>query len=157
MIDAARLRDAGLRVTSARLAILEAVSAGDHPGADEIARAVRGRIGHFSTQAVYEALNALTSAGLVRRIEPAGSPARYEGRVGDNHHHIVCRGCGAVSDVDCVAGHSPCLEPAADAGFAINEAEVTFWGLCAHCQAAVSAAGPVPVPRRTRNKEDMHE
>src|ERR1022692_4230740 len=116
MIDAARLRDAGLRVTSARLAILEAVSAGDHPGADEIARAVRGRIGHFSTQAVYEALNALTSAGLVRRIEPA-----------------------------------------AGAGFAIDEAEVTFWGLCAHCQAAVSAAGPVPVPRRTRNKEDMHE
>lgn len=157
MSDAARLRAAGLRVTSARLAILQAVAAGDHPGTDEIARAVRDRIGHVSTQAVYEALNALTAAGLVRRIEPAGSPARYEGRVGDNHHHIVCRGCGAVSDVDCVVAHAPCLEPAANAGFVIDEAEVTFWRLCAHCQAPDSAAEPVPVPRRTRNEEDPHE
>lgn len=155
MSDAARLRAAGLRVTSARLAILQAVAAGGHPGTDEIARAVRDRIGHVSTQAVYEALSALTAAGLVRRIEPAGSPARYEGRVGDNHHHIVCRGCGAVADVDCVVGHAPCLEPAATAGFAIDEAEVTFWGLCARCQAAESGAGAVP--RRTRDEEDMHE
>ena len=156
MTDAARLRGAGLRVTSARLAILQAVAAGGHPGADEIARSVRDRIGHVSTQAVYEALNALTAAGLVRRIEPAGSPARYEGRVGDNHHHIVCRGCGAVCDVDCVVGHAPCLEPATHAGFAIDEAEVTFWGLCPHCQSPVSAAGPAG-SRRTRNEEDMNE
>ncbi len=152
MNDPARLRAAGLRVTSARLAILQTVAAGDHPGTDEIARAVRDRIGHVSTQAVYEALNALTAAGLVRRIEPAGSPARYEGRVGDNHHHIVCRSCGAVCDVDCIVGLAPCLEPAAHAGFTIDEAEVTFWGLCARCQAAVSAAGPVPAaPHYWRN------
>jgi Fe2+ or Zn2+ uptake regulation protein len=157
MNDAAMLRAAGLRVTSARLAILQVVAAGGHPGADEIARGVRGRIGHVSTQAVYEALNALAAAGLVRRIEPAGSPARYEGRIGDNHHHIVCRRCGTVSDVDCVIGHAPCLEPAAHAGFVIDEAEVTFWGLCSRCQAPVSATGPVPDPRRNRNEEDMHE
>jgi Fur family ferric uptake transcriptional regulator len=157
MDDAAMLRAAGLRVTSARLAILQVVAAGGHPGADEIARGVRDRIGHVSTQAVYEALNALTAAGLVRRIEPAGSPARYEGRIGDNHHHIVCRRCGTVSDVDCVIGHAPCLEPAALAGFVIDEAEVTFWGLCSRCQAPVSGTGPAPDPRRNRNEEDMHE
>src|SRR6266704_6164293 len=117
MNDPARLRAAGLRVTSARLAILQTVAAGDHPGTDEIARAVRDRIGHVSTQAVYEALNALTAAGLVRRIEPAGSPARYEGRVGDNHHHIVCRSCGVVADVDCAVGEAPCLTASDDHGF----------------------------------------
>ena len=111
MTDADRLRRAGLRVTLARLAILDAVRAGDHPGTEDIARAARDRVGHVTLQAVYEALNALAAAGLVRRIEPAGSPARYESRVGDNHHHIVCRGCGAVADVDCVIGHAPCLEP----------------------------------------------
>jgi Fe2+ or Zn2+ uptake regulation protein len=141
MSDADRLRSAGLRVTSARLAILDAVRAGDHPGTEDIARAARDRVGHVTLQAVYEALNALATAGLVRRIEPAGSPARYESRVGDNHHHIVCRGCGAVADVDCVIGHAPCLEPAATAGFVLDEAEVTFWGLCASCQAPSSAAG----------------
>jgi Fe2+ or Zn2+ uptake regulation protein len=134
MDDVASLRRAGLRVTSARLAILEAVRSGNHPGAEDIAQAVRERIGQVSVQAVYEALGALTRAGLLRRIEPAGSPARYEGRVGDNHHHIVCRRCGEVADVECAVGHAPCLEPAASAGFAIDEAEVTFWGLCEHCQ-----------------------
>jgi Fur family transcriptional regulator, stress-responsive regulator len=150
MTDANRLRSAGLRVTSARLAILDAVRAGDHPGTEEIARAARDRVGHVTLQAVYEALNALAAAGLVRRIEPAGSPARYESRVGDNHHHIVCRGCGVVTDVDCVIGHAPCLEPAATAGFVIDEAEVTFWGLCAGCQAPASAAGldPAHLTRR---------
>jgi Fe2+ or Zn2+ uptake regulation protein len=141
MADADRLRSAGLRVTSARLAILDAVRAGDHPGTEDIARSARERVGHVTLQAVYEALNALAAAGLVRRIEPAGSPARYESRVGDNHHHIVCRGCAAVVDVDCVIGHAPCIEPAATAGFVIDEAEVTFWGLCASCQALASASG----------------
>ena len=141
MTDADRLRSAGLRVTSARLAILDAVRAGDHPGTEDIARSARERVGHVTLQAVYEALNALAAAGLVRRIEPAGSPARYESRVGDNHHHIVCRGCAAVVDVDCVIGHAPCIEPAATAGFVIDEAEVTFWGLCASCQALASASG----------------
>jgi Fur family transcriptional regulator, stress-responsive regulator len=141
MTDADRLRSAGLRVTSARLAILDAVRAGDHPGTEDIARSARERVGHVTLQAVYEALNALAAAGLVRRIEPAGSPARYESRVGDNHHHIVCRGCAAVIDVDCVIGHAPCIEPAATAGFVIDEAEVTFWGLCASCQALASASG----------------
>ncbi len=133
-MDADRLRGAGLRVTAARLAILDVVRSADHPGAEEIASAVRDRVGHVTIQAVYEALNALAAVGLVRRIEPAGSAARYEDRVGDNHHHIVCRACGIVVDVDCVVGHAPCLEPAASEGFAIDEAEVTFWGLCARCK-----------------------
>lgn len=134
MTDADRLREAGLRVTSARLAILDVVRAGKHPGTDEIARAVRDRVGYVTLQAVYEAVNALTMAGLLRRIEPAGNPARYESRTGDNHHHIVCRECGTIADVDCAVGHAPCLEPAATSGFAIDEAEVTFWGLCPLCQ-----------------------
>jgi Fe2+ or Zn2+ uptake regulation protein len=132
--DADRLRAAGLRVTSARLAILEAVRAGNHPGTDEIARAARDRVGYVTLQAVYEALNALTSAGLLRRIGPAGSPARYESRTGDNHQHIVCRRCGTIADVDRAATPAPCLEPSASAGFAIERAEVTFWGLCPRCQ-----------------------
>jgi Fur family transcriptional regulator, stress-responsive regulator len=137
--DADRLRSAGLRVTSARLAILDVVRCGNHPGTEEITEAVRERIGHVSLQGVYEALAAMSSAGLIRRIEPAGSPARYEVRVGDNHHHIVCRTCGTVADVDCVVGTAPCLEPATRAGFSVDEAEVTFWGTCERCQAA---AGP---------------
>jgi Fur family ferric uptake transcriptional regulator len=137
--DAERLRAAGLRVTSARLAILDVVRDGAHPGAEEIARTVRDRIGHVTLQAVYEALHALAGAGLVRRIEPAGTRARDEGRVGDNHHHIVCRRCGTIADVDCVIGHAPCLDPAADAGFAIDEAEVTFWGLCGRCQESAAS------------------
>jgi Fur family ferric uptake transcriptional regulator len=134
--DAARLRAAGMRVTSARLAILDVLSEGRHPGADEVARAVRDRVGHVTLQAVYEALGAFVDAGLLRKIELGGSAARYESRVGDNHHHIVCRRCGTVADVDCVAGRAPCLNPAASLGYAIDEAEVTFWGLCQRCQAA---------------------
>ena len=129
------LRGAGLRVTAARLAILETVRTGDHLGADAVTREVRDRVGHVSVQAVYEALHALTAAGLIRRIEPAGSAARYEGRIGDNHHHIVCRRCGSVTDVDCATGRAPCLEPATDAGYLIDEAEVTFWGICPGCRA----------------------
>jgi Fur family ferric uptake transcriptional regulator len=107
---------------------------GKHVTADQVALAVRGRLGTISTQAVYDVLGALTRAGLLRRIEPAGSPARYETRVGDNHHHVVCRSCGAIADVDCVVGEPPCLSPASAGGFVIDEAEVTFWGLCPDCQ-----------------------
>ncbi|MFF8595025.1 Fur family transcriptional regulator [Streptomyces sp. NPDC015220] len=136
---AQELRGAGLRVTAARVALLETVRQGDHLGAEAIAAGVRDRVGHVSLQAVYEALHALTAAGLVRRIEPAGSPARFEGRVGDNHHHVVCRSCGAVADVDCAAGGAPCLTAADDRGFAIDEAEVIYWGLCPGCATARSS------------------
>ncbi|WP_067491019.1 Fur family transcriptional regulator [Actinomadura hibisca] len=129
------LRGAGLRVTAARVAILDTVRAGHHLDVETITGGVRDRVGHVSTQAVYEALHALTAAGLVRRIEPAGSPARFEGRVGDNHHHLVCRRCGAVEDVDCAVGHAPCLDPSDAAGFLVDEADVTYWGLCPACRA----------------------
>ncbi|WP_371557384.1 transcriptional repressor [Streptomyces longwoodensis] len=130
------LRGAGLRVTAARVALLETVRKGDHLGAEAIAAGVRERVGHISVQAVYEALHALTTAGLIRRIEPAGSPARFEGRVGDNHHHLLCRACGAVADVDCAVGDAPCLTAADDHGFSIDEAEVIYWGLCPDCSTA---------------------
>jgi Fe2+ or Zn2+ uptake regulation protein len=133
---AEELRRAGLRVTAARVALLETVRDGDHLGVEAIASGVRDRVGHVSLQAVYDALHALTAAGLVRRIEPADSPARYERRVGDNHHHVVCRSCGAVADVDCAAGEAPCLTPSDDHGFSIDEAEVIYWGLCPRCSAA---------------------
>ncbi|MEU8303524.1 Fur family transcriptional regulator [Actinomadura sp. NPDC048955] len=131
---AEELRGAGLRVTAARVALLDTVRAGDHLGVEALAAGVRDRVGHISLQAVYEALHALTAAGLVRRIEPAGSPARFEGRVGDNHHHLVCRNCGAIKDVDCAVGHPPCLDPVDDAGYLVDEADVTFWGLCPACR-----------------------
>jgi Fur family transcriptional regulator, stress-responsive regulator len=130
------LRAAGLRVTAARVALLETVREGDHLGVEAITFGVRERVGHVSLQAVYEALHALTAAGLVRRIEPAGSPARFERRVGDNHHHLVCRSCGAVADVDCALGEAPCLTASDDHGFSIDEAEVTYWGLCPGCSTA---------------------
>ncbi|TDD17067.1 Fur family transcriptional regulator [Nonomuraea diastatica] len=130
---AEELRGAGLRVTAARVALLETVRNGDHLGVEAIASGVRERVGHISLQAVYEALHALTAAGLVRRIEPAGSAALFEGRVGDNHHHVVCRSCGAVADVDCAVGHAPCLVASDDHGFTIDEAEVIYWGLCPGC------------------------
>ncbi|MET8697238.1 Fur family transcriptional regulator [Streptomyces bauhiniae] len=136
---AAELRGAGLRVTAARVALLETVRAGDHLGAEAIAAQVRERVGHISVQAVYEALHALTAAGLIRRIEPAGSAARFEGRVGDNHHHAVCRSCGAVADVDCAVGHAPCLTASDDRGFVIDEAEVVYWGICSDCSTGRSS------------------
>ena len=129
------LRGAGLRVTAVRVALLETVRAGDHLGVEAVAAGVRGRVGHVSLQAVYEALHALTAAGLVRRIEPAGGTPRFEGRVGDNHHHLVCRSCGDVADVDCAVGEAPCLTPSDDRGFTLSEAEVIYWGLCAKCSA----------------------
>jgi Fur family transcriptional regulator, stress-responsive regulator len=133
-IDAgALLRASQLRVTRPRLAVLGAVT--DHPHADveTIAATARARLGSISTQGVYDVLAALTRAGIVRRIEPAGSPARFEARVGDNHHHLVCRGCGEISDVDCVVGRRPCLEVSGSDGFVIDEAEIIFWGLCPTC------------------------
>jgi Fur family transcriptional regulator, stress-responsive regulator len=136
---ARELRGAGLRVTAARVAVLETVRQGDHLGAEAIALRVRERVGHISLQAVYEALNALSAVGLVRRIEPANSPARFEGRIGDNHHHLVCRSCGSVVDVDCAVGETPCLTASDDHGYTIDEAEVIFWGLCPDCSTARSA------------------
>jgi Fur family ferric uptake transcriptional regulator len=136
---AEELRGAGLRVTAARVALLETVREGDHLGVEAIASGVRERVGHISLQAVYEALHALTGVGLIRRIEPGGSPARYEGRIGDNHHHVVCRSCGAVADVDCAVGEAPCLEASDDHGFTIDEAEVIYWGLCPDCSTARSS------------------
>lgn len=135
---AEELRGAGLRVTAARVALLETVRAGDHLDVEAIATGVRDRVGHISLQAVYEALHALTTAGLVRRIEPPGSPARFEGRVGDNHHHLVCRSCGVVADVDCAVGHAPCLTASDDRGFAVDEAEVIYWGQCPSCSNRIS-------------------
>lgn len=127
------LRGASLRVTRPRLAVLHAVH--DHPHADteSIIRLVRGNLGEVSHQAVYDVLRALTAAGLVRRIQPTGSVARYEARVGDNHHHVVCRSCGAIADVDCAVGDAPCLTASDDSGFVIDEAEVVYWGRCPDC------------------------
>ncbi|WP_249714697.1 Fur family transcriptional regulator [Rhizomonospora bruguierae] len=134
MNGAERLRARGLRVTRPRLAVLEVLAEGGHLEVEEIARRVRARLESVSTQAVYDVLAALSRAGLARRLEPAGSPARYEARTGDNHHHVVCRGCGEIGDVDCAVGAAPCLEPSTSHGFMIDEAEVTFWGLCGACQ-----------------------
>jgi Fe2+ or Zn2+ uptake regulation protein len=133
------LRGAGLRVTAARVALLETVGNARHLDVEAITAGVRDRVGHVSTQAVYEALHALTAAGLVRRIEPARSPALFERRVGDNHHHIVCRSCATVADVDCAVGEAPCLTASDDHGFSIDEAEVVYWGLCPDCSTANSS------------------
>ena len=136
MTDTDLLRQHGLRVTAPRLAVLDALEGHAHLDADEVLQRVRGALPTVSVQAVYDVLHALSDAGLLRRIEPAGHPARYERRVGDNHHHVVCRGCGAVDDVDCAVGHAPCLTPSSTSGFAVEAAEVTFWGLCPTCRTA---------------------
>jgi Fe2+ or Zn2+ uptake regulation protein len=127
------LREHGLRVTAQRLAVYRAVSEAPHASADAVVEAVRREIGWISVQAVYDALAALTEKGLLRRIQPAGSRARYEGRVGDNHHHLICRVCERMVDVDCAVGHAPCLTAVEDAGFEIDEAEVVYWGRCPEC------------------------
>lgn len=133
------LRGAGLRVTRPRVAVLSAVHGHPHADTDSIIGLVRAELGEVSHQAVYDVLRALTSAGLVRRIQPAGSVVRYESRVGDNHHHVVCRSCGAIADVDCAVGDAPCLTAADDGGFEIDEAEVVYWGRCPRCVAAAVA------------------
>jgi Fur family transcriptional regulator, stress-responsive regulator len=127
------LRAAGLRVTRPRLAVLGVVQHHPHADTDQIIGLVRTEIGKVSHQAVYDVLRALTTAGLLRRIEPAGSTARYEARVGDNHHHVVCRSCGAIADVDCAVGHAPCLTASDGHGFSVDEAEVVYWGRCPTC------------------------
>ena len=137
------LKSAGLRVTASRLAVLVAIQGeGQHRDVESIAEAARERLGTLSTQAVYDNLRILVDAGLVRRIQPAGHPARYESRVGDNHHHIVCRQCGTTADVDCTIGAAPCLEPSADHGFVVEEAEVIFWGLCPRCRQTTHTEEP---------------
>lgn len=128
------LRDANLRVTQQRLAVITAVHALPHAQTQAIIDHVRGQLGDVSSQAVYDVLAAFTNVGLVRKIQPEGSVARYEHRVGDNHHHIVCRSCGAIADVDCAAGHAPCLTADEDHGYVIDEAEVIYWGICPGCQ-----------------------
>jgi Fur family ferric uptake transcriptional regulator len=130
------VREVGLRVTRPRLAVLGAVHDHPHADTDAIIAWARADLGDVSHQAVYDVLRALTDAGLLRRIQPMGSVARYETRTGDNHHHIVCRSCGAIADVDCAVGAAPCLTAADEAGYAIDEAEVIYWGRCARCQSA---------------------
>jgi Fur family transcriptional regulator, stress-responsive regulator len=132
------LRGVGLRVTRPRVAVLAAVYEHPHSDTDSLIALVRDEIGDVSTQAVYDVLRALTDARLLRRIEPAGSVARYESRVGDNHHHVVCRSCGAIADVDCAVGDTPCLTAHDDHGYLIDEAEVTYWGLCPTCSTTTS-------------------
>lgn len=140
------LRGAALRVTRPRIAVLTAVHAHPHSDTDSIIRAVRAGLPDVSHQAVYDSLSTLSAAGLLRRIQPSGSVARYESRVGDNHHHLVCRSCGVIVDVDCAVGEAPCLTASDDgslAGFAIDEAEVIYWGLCPDCSSAqVSRSQP---------------
>jgi Fur family ferric uptake transcriptional regulator len=128
------LRRHGVQVTAQRLAVLAAVSRRPHLTADDVAHAVRSSIGVISRQAVYDALAVLADRGLIRRIQPAGSPARYEDRAGDNHHHLICRFCGRTVDVDCAVGAAPCLTPADDSGYEIDEAEVVYWGRCPECR-----------------------
>ena len=143
----ALLRHYGLQVTAQRLAVLRAVSEGPHTTADDIYKAVQAQIGAISRQAVYDALRALTDHGLLRRIQPAGSPARYEDRVDDNHHHLICRSCNRMVDVDCAVGSTPCLTAADDSGYEIDEAEVVYWGRCPDC-AANAASNPKDPPTK---------
>lgn len=130
-----RLRNAGLRVTRPRLAVLDVLAARPHADADTLVTGARAQHPTLSPQTVYGVLDALVTGGIARRIEPAGAPALFELRVGDNHHHLVCRSCGAVADVDCAVGAAPCLSPSDTAGFVVDEAEVVFWGVCRACQA----------------------
>jgi len=132
----AEIRATGLRVTAGRVAVLEALQAAPHSDAETLYRDIAPVLPGTSIQSVYNVLHDLTDAGLLRRIEPEGSNARYERRIGDNHHHVVCTSCGAIADVDCVVGEAPCLEPSDTHGFRLQTAEVTFWGLCPACQAA---------------------
>lgn len=134
------LREHGLQVTAQRLAVLRAVSSRPHSRAEDIAEVVRAEIGTISRQAVYDGLNLLVEKRLIRRIQPAGSPALYEDRVGDNHHHLICRTCGKTVDVDCAVGEAPCLTASADSGYQIDEAEVIYWGTCPECLANKSKA-----------------
>jgi len=143
---AGALRDSRLRVTPTRLAVLAAVEEIPHADADTVIQRVRARIGSVSTQAVYDSLHTLVGARMLRRIEPAGHPARYETRTGDNHHHLVCRVCATLTDVDCAVGSQPCLQPSDDHGYLVDEAEVVYWGLCPKCQSQTAADTESPPP-----------
>jgi Fe2+ or Zn2+ uptake regulation protein len=146
------LRQRGIQVTAQRLAVLRAVSGEPHITADAVAEAVRAEIGAISLQSVYDALGVLVTEGLIRRIQPAGSPARFEDRVGDNHHHLICRICGRVVDVDCAVGKAPCLNAADDSGYEIDEAEVAYWGRCPDCLAKPEASARSPQKVRLKTK-----
>lgn len=147
---AALLRSRHVQVTAQRIAILAAVSENPHVSADQLAQLVRADLGTISRQAVYDGLTVLVEAGLVRRIQPAGSAARFEDRAGDNHHHLACRQCGAVVDVDCATGSTPCLTPSDDAGFEVDEAEVVYWGHCPACRTQREDQRPHADPRPQR-------
>nr|WP_084128434.1 Fur family transcriptional regulator [Demequina sp. NBRC 110055] len=142
----ALLREAGLRVTDTRVAVISALGDLPHSGVDAVMSAVSRTLPQTSRQAIHNVLTDLTHAGIARRIEPAGQPGLYELRVGDNHHHIVCQHCGAVADVDCVTGHAPCLTPSTTSGFDLTEAEVTFWGVCSTCKAAQAEPAGASAP-----------
>jgi Fur family transcriptional regulator, stress-responsive regulator len=144
---AAMLRERGIQVTAQRLAVLRVVSSQPHVTADGVAAGVRSEIGAISLQSVYDALTLLVAKGLIRRIQPSGSPARFEDRVGDNHHHLICRSCGRVADVECATRSAPCLTPSRDRGYEIDEAEVAFWGRCPDCLEQSHAGGS---PRRQK-------
>ncbi len=135
------LREHSVQVTAQRLAVLRAVSGQSHCTADDVVKDVRAKIGAISRQAVYDALGILSEKGIIRRIQPAGSPARYEDRVGDNHHHLICRTCDRLVDVDCAVGDTPCLTASDDSGYQIDEAEVVYWGTCPECLAAIPGSG----------------
>ena len=147
------LRQRGYRVTGQRLAVLRAVTRAPHVTADAVAKTVRAEIGAISLQAVYDALATLTDKGIIRRIQPAKSPARYEGRVGDNHHHLICRTCGRMVDADCAVGYAPCLTAPADSDYEIDEAEVIYWGRCPECVAAAAVVA-VGLPREHATREN---
>jgi Fur family transcriptional regulator, stress-responsive regulator len=149
-----RLRRSGVQVTAQRLAVMRSVSRRPHATADEIESLVRAEIGTVSRQAVYDALSTLAGKGLIRRIQPARSPALYEDRVDDNHHHVVCRDCGTTLDVECAVGHTPCLQAAEDHGFLIDEAEVVYWGACPSCQRAARGAKKKSGKRSQPNTEE---
>jgi Fur family transcriptional regulator, stress-responsive regulator len=146
------LRQRGIQVTAQRLAVLRAVSGRPHITADAVAEAVRSEIGAISLQSVYDALNVLVTEKLIRRIQPAGSPARFEDRVGDNHHHLICRMCGRLVDVDCAVGRAPCLKAKDDTGYEIDEAEVVYWGRCPDCQGRSRKRSQAAATRAAKRK-----
>ena len=147
------LRERGIQVTAQRLGVLRAVAGQPHISADEVAEIVRAEIGAISLQSVYDALGVLVAEGLLRRIQPAGSPARFEDRVGDNHHHLICRVCARVVDVDCAVGSAPCLSAADDKGYEIEEADVAYWGRCPDCLAQSQASPGADPPTRRRGSQ----
>ena len=149
--SAALLRERGIQVTAQRLAVLRAVAGHPHITADAVAEIVRSQIGAISLQSVYDALGLLVSERLIRRIQPSGSPARFEDRVGDNHHHLICRTCGRVADIDCSVGAAPCLTPLDDRGYQVDEAEVAYWGRCPDCLEQSRTSSPAGEPAASRS------